>query len=351
MLEHRAPAKGKAKPKPTTKGAAQPTKPTTQAQPAKPTTKAETQKSAPGPKATPKPTPKSTPAAVKKWPKLKVVRPTKAVDLCDFLVKCERQDDLEDDVIAARSFQFVAPPQITPAPTSTALPRNAPVIGKRDIRTFTPDFGKQAGFEFLNVRYPGPKVLYKKGRGKNAIQPPYHVMVFSTDNTDDFKVKDTGKEPTSAEFDNLVSEHIVEVSICNCKMNTTNKSQLQSVKLFQDYAVSKTAGLDKFFINFWNKDLDRLEITGRAHKPSYPKGPTERKTINQLVFDAFGSTNNKNALILCNDQINAYKARIWKMIDTTDATEYEKDVKASISGALPSSVYLSHIRTVRNVLH
>ncbi|KAF2689352.1 hypothetical protein K458DRAFT_400124 [Lentithecium fluviatile CBS 122367] len=125
MLEHRAPAKAKpkpkqgSKPKPTLKAPSKPTskvgaKPTT----AKPTTQPGQKTPTTKPKASPKTTPKSTLSAKRKWPKLKVAYPTKTIDLCYSWTTYEHQEDPGDDNIVARGLKFVATPQITPAPTA-----------------------------------------------------------------------------------------------------------------------------------------------------------------------------------------------------------------------------------------
>jgi len=217
VLEHRAPAKSKPKPLPNPKPAPVPkTKPTSKvaAQPAKPTTVPASKKPTPGSKATPKQTPKATPTTVKKWPKLKVLYPTKAVDLCYSWLTCERQDTNADGIVVARGLEadFVRAPQITPAPTSTLFTRGVPVIEKR-ARTFKPEFAKGEPFEFKDVGYPGAKDLYKKGRGKKAAIPQYHVIKFNSDHVAHVKVIDTKKEPTVAELEHLVTEHIIEVGI------------------------------------------------------------------------------------------------------------------------------------------
>lgn len=115
--------------------------------------------------------------------------------------------------------------------------------------------------------------------------------------------------------------------------------------MFMNFAAAKTPGLDKFFIKFWNKELDQSMIAARAKKPTY-KSASPRKTLNELVFDALGTTNNKDALVICDYNINSDKARVWKMVAPTEADKYQRAVDESISGASPSTEYLTSIRTV-----
>ena len=115
---------------------------------------------------------------------------------------------------------------------------------------------------------------------------------------------------------------------------------------FQDFAVDKTPSLKKFFEDYWNKELDKAKVDARKNKPSYPKTGNTRLTLNLLVFDALGSTQNKDALILCDDQINYFKARVWDEIETVDPDKFDKAVKASIAGSAPSSKFLSMLRVV-----
>lgn len=73
----------------------------------------------------------------------------------------------------------------------------------------------------------------------------------------------------------------------------------------------------------------------------------DRKTLNNLVFEALGSDINREDFVLCESEINGYKARIWDTGSSPMANaKYKTAVKEAASGAIDSNVYLSALRSV-----
>jgi len=112
-----------------------------------------------------------------------------------------------------------------------------------------------------------------------------------------------------------------------------------------DYAVKEQPDLKDFFIDNWNKQLDRTKIDSRTNKPTY-NSAAQRTTLNGILFDALGSTHNKDALLICDDNINSDKARVWDKIDASSDKKFADAVDDAISGHSPSTKFLSAIRTV-----
>ncbi|XPS98960.1 hypothetical protein M3J09_008147 [Ascochyta lentis] len=70
----------------------------------------------------------------------------------------------------------------------------------------------------------------------------------------------------------------------------------------------------------------------------------DQTTINDLVFEALGSNNNRDDFVLCEEEINGYKARIWNQKNAMAPAKYKKAVTDGVSGATGSNVYLSGLR-------
>lgn len=109
--------------------------------------------------------------------------------------------------------------------------------------------------------------------------------------------------------------------------------------------IGKDAKKKSFFADWWNKDLDPTEVANRPNKPLITMG--DQITLNNLVFEALGSNNNREDFVLCEEEINGYKARIWNKKAPMGAGRYKIAVKDALNGATDSNMYLSGLRSVR----
>ncbi|KAF2715344.1 hypothetical protein K504DRAFT_24940 [Pleomassaria siparia CBS 279.74] len=100
-----------------------------------------------------------------------------------------------------------------------------------------------------------------------------------------------------------------------------------------------------FIPNKWNADLDEDIVAKRKHKPSIVMDPA-LITLNNLVFQAIGSKKNKEDFVACDHEINAFKARIWDSVAPMGATKFKNALTQGVKGGLPSSAYLTTIRSV-----
>jgi hypothetical protein len=116
--------------------------------------------------------------------------------------------------------------------------------------------------------------------------------------------------------------------------------------MFIDYAVEQESKLKPFFENFWNKDFDAARVNSRPSKFLTTK--STRSTLNDLVFEALGSNLNREDFVVCEEEINGYKARIWNTKSPMDNNDYIKAVISATEGAVGSNVYLSPLRSVRS---
>jgi hypothetical protein len=114
--------------------------------------------------------------------------------------------------------------------------------------------------------------------------------------------------------------------------------------MFIDYAVGKESKLKAFFENSWKKNLVAADPENRPNQPKITMGT--RSTLNDLVFEALGSNFNREGFVICEDEINGYKARMWKTTSPMD--NYKNTVTSALKGEIGSNVYLSGLRNVRS---
>lgn len=201
--------------------------------------------------------------------------------------------------------------------------------------------------EFHSLGYPSSSELFKTRRGTILLKTVFDF----NDRTDlkDFSVKDLNKVPT--DYTTYVTEHIVEVGSPLLRSLPSSKStQLQTVQMFLlaitgrgQVLLSETAD-GVFFQDYWTKEYTVTQVSTRKNKPPMETG--KRKTLNDLVFEALGSSFNRKDFVLCDKEINSYKERIWLKNNPMDRAKVQIYLEDAVSGALPSTYILSVLRTV-----
>ncbi|KAJ4375481.1 hypothetical protein N0V86_007012 [Didymella sp. IMI 355093] len=179
-----------------------------------------------------------------------------------------------------------------------------------------------------NLDYPGAPDLFTPPKGADVA---VNVFDYTSDKVFDHKVKNLKAKP--AKYGDYVTEHIVE---------------LQTVKIFLK-SVAKDAKIKAFIENGWNTDLDTTKVANGPNKPSITMG--NRKMLNSLIFEALGSDEHREDFVLCESEINSYKARIWDTVSPMANGKYKTAVKDAVSGALDSNVYLSALRSTLAVFN
>ncbi|KAL1641723.1 hypothetical protein SLS61_009997 [Didymella pomorum] len=121
--------------------------------------------------------------------------------------------------------------------------------------------------------------------------------------------------------------------------------ELQTIAMFMEFAVKQNSALDTFFRSEWSRKLSATSIAARKGKPSYKL--TKQDTLMALIFEPMGSISNPTNYVLCEQQINLYKERLWSAKKALMEPEtYKETVKNAVKGAVPSSDYLSALRLV-----
>lgn len=103
----------------------------------------------------------------------------------------------------------------------------------------------------------------------------------------------------------------------------------------------------QWFHEWWNKDI-QSKIDSRNPKfkgyQNNDKAIHKDKTLNNIIFEAFGSKRNARDFVLCEDTINSLKAKIW--MNNNFAREWNTQTAKAAKGFMSSDDYLSVIRTV-----
>jgi hypothetical protein len=122
--------------------------------------------------------------------------------------------------------------------------------------------------------------------------------------------------------------------------------------MFMVFATGKDKTLEAFFRNKYVKPTTgTTSIANRPGKPTYTLGTNPpRDSLMRLVFEALGTTPNPNDLVLCEQQINSLKARVWSTSDIMATKAYDEIVDSAMEGGTPSSTFLTAIRLVSPIL-
>ena len=115
--------------------------------------------------------------------------------------------------------------------------------------------------------------------------------------------------------------------------------------MFIENVVSSNAALGAFFSSHWNQVLTPQVINTRAQKPSIETN-SGINTLNSLVFQAMGSNYNREDFVVCDHEINSYKARIWDQKAPMELNKFNLLVTDAHSGSLSSNAYQSVLRNV-----
>jgi hypothetical protein len=116
-----------------------------------------------------------------------------------------------------------------------------------------------------------------------------------------------------------------------------------------------------WFEEWWNKELDETKVKDRTSKALEYQSGNElppQKTINDLVFQALGSMDNRADFVLCNSEINTYKMRLWleynfmapdkftrMLIEFKRGGEHSNKVLGVFHKVSPSFLRLSRLRS------
>ncbi|KAL5388795.1 hypothetical protein DPSP01_002900 [Paraphaeosphaeria sporulosa] len=95
--------------------------------------------------------------------------------------------------------------------------------------------------------------------------------------------------------------------------HTEHILELQTIPMFMEHVVKLHPQLESFFMNHWTQRVGQLsKIRNRKPRPPYKLGTQPpRDSLNSLVFEALGSTENPTNFVLCSKEINTFKEHLW----------------------------------------
>jgi hypothetical protein len=113
-------------------------------------------------------------------------------------------------------------------------------------------------------------------------------------------------------------------------------------------ALPKTIDLN-WFLQHWNTDYS-TEIEKRLGPVKYLRKPTAEQTINDIVFEPLGSKTNVVDLVLCDEQINSAKGRLWDNKNPWDPDTTKNKFKDAARTLTDKKDPFSIFRSVRIVV-
>jgi hypothetical protein len=135
--------------------------------------------------------------------------------------------------------------------------------------------------------------------------------------------------------------------------------KLQSIMLFIKAAVrdSKHKGLQSlsehvdisFFTKYWSLSTPQVQqqiVKRPSPFPGYNPAAA-RSSLNDLVFEGMGSKTNTQDFVLCEEGVNAMKAKLWSHINPFGVKQWQDIAKDASDGSIPRNRHLAALRSVR----
>lgn len=206
-------------------------------------------------------------------------------------------------------------------------------IEKRGDRPFDANIGTGT-LHFESLGYPSPQKLFEDAKAKK-FNLKAHGFTFNSDVIDDYKVKDAYVAPKKNDI--WVVEHVVELQ--------TVKNFIQSATGTSTLKLAKTVP-GKFFSDWWNKELDQAKYNSRTQPPiEQAVFKSDKRTLNNLIFQALGSSFNRGDFVLCEKSINSFKERVWSGSDPMDTDKFKTLAEDASIGGMKSVLFLTPLRT------
>ncbi|KAJ4354550.1 uncharacterized protein N0V89_006287 [Didymosphaeria variabile] len=270
--------------------------------------------------------------------------PTKAINACDYLIDCQVSDESEPIVEDTNNKPSKPTKGKGTKPVkrqqkfSIDLSDSDQLSARGEPRRYKTDVEGVSKLEIYSLDYPSNSDLYT---GEGADVPKVRVE-WKSDKLSDFDVRVYKTLPEKNDYSGLVTEHLIE---------------LQTVKMFIESLVKKTdAGKveGSWFEKWWNEDLSTNAVpvgtrTNKATDLTTGNDLGIQTSINDLVFQALGSMENRADFVLCDSEINTFKMRTWMKHNYMELRKFENLLEDFIEGAMHSNEVLSIFRTIFGV--
>ncbi|KAF2637834.1 hypothetical protein P280DRAFT_530209 [Massarina eburnea CBS 473.64] len=295
-----------------------------------------------------------------------VAHPTNAIDTCEYLIDCVYGSDdspIEEDSEGSPSKPNTNKPGTTKGDPTTKTSR------RRGVQVFPVNLSENDKFDargsprrykseldttevfIKSLAYPSNSDLFRDEEGKKINDKVSIAWSARGMGVRDAAIKMI--KGTPSDTDNYVTEHLLE---------------LQTIKMFIEYVTGNNKATEKnpnppqvppafkvsaqFFKDFWNKNLDQTKVKQRKSKAmgyesNTPLNP--QKTLNDLVFQALGSNENRGVFVLCDKEINTYKMRFWKKWNFMNLKKFNTLLIEFKRGGEDSTTILSVFRAVFGV--
>lgn len=106
-----------------------------------------------------------------------------------------------------------------------------------------------------------------------------------------------------------------------------------------------------FFTKHWgtNNPQVQQQIANRPNPfPGYDPSAA-RSSLNDLVFEAMGSKTNTRDFVLCEEGVNAMKAKLWSHTKPFGVEKWQEIAKDAADGSIPRNRHLAVLRSVSTI--
>ncbi|KAF2166320.1 glycoside hydrolase family 18 protein [Zasmidium cellare ATCC 36951] len=188
--------------------------------------------------------------------------------------------------------------------------------------------------------YPSIGKLYSGKLGTN-------VYADSFDYSDDLDCGNTKVKHFPAKAaEPYVTEHIIELQTIGAFLEAAQSGRFRTWDKFLDNAMRIPS---KFFIDQWLKPNLPPFLPPVVPRGPLPKAPYDSKVPNDRVFEALGSSYNRENFVACRDEINSVKARIWDGVAPASQVKFEKAINEWIQNCGPSAAFLKYLKAIASV--
>lgn len=205
-------------------------------------------------------------------------------------------------------------------------------IGKRSRRTTTLNFGPGQSVVVTAQNYPSIGALLQGPNGQQVFNRAYDFVSRDCSECDTIDHDIDGLD-----MSDFVTEHVLELQTVARFIRSAVSGQLPSGATMTVGTVSVG-----FFVSTWAtpNTLRNLPRVGLGTSPT---------NLNDRVFEALGSSSNREDFIICEKQLNAFKGKLFKGQLPYDLSEFKKEVLGTIQRGDDPKDWLQRIRLVLEI--
>lgn len=102
-----------------------------------------------------------------------------------------------------------------------------------------------------------------------------------------------------------------------------------------------------FFQTFWNQPVRSQRLYSRPNRPTITEANFgDQGSLNNLVFQALGSSFNRGDFVICEAGINSIKEKVWSGSAPMENRKFKTYATDAARGAVYADLFLQPVKTV-----